>query len=64
MPPGATRVEFTLSPAEAGTRLRLVHRNLPPGQAAMHGTGWGHFLSRLAQAVAGAGPDPWYTAAS
>lgn len=66
MPPGATRVEFTLSPAEAGTRLRLVHRNLPPGQAAMHGTGWGHFLSRLAQAAAGAGPgpDPWYTAAS
>jgi uncharacterized protein YndB with AHSA1/START domain len=61
MPPGATRVEFTLSPTEGGTRLRLVHRNLPPDQAAMHGTGWDHFLSRLAQAVAGAdpGPDPW-----
>ena len=66
LPPGATRVEFTLSPTEAGTRLHLVHRNLPPDQAAMHGTGWGHFLSRLAPAVAGRdpGPDPWNTAAS
>ena len=66
MPPGATRVEFTLSPTEGGTRLRLVHRNLPPDQAAMHGTGWDHFLSRLVPAAAGRdpGPDPWNTAAS
>jgi uncharacterized protein YndB with AHSA1/START domain len=61
MPPGATQVEFTLSPTETGTRLRLVHRNLPPDQAAMHGTGWQHFLGRLSQSAAGAdpGPDPW-----
>jgi uncharacterized protein YndB with AHSA1/START domain len=61
MPPGATQVEFTLSPTETGTRLRLVHRNLPPDQAAMHGTGWQHFLDRLSQSAAGAdpGPDPW-----
>jgi uncharacterized protein YndB with AHSA1/START domain len=66
LPPGATRVEFTLTPTDAGTRLRLVHRNLPPDQAAMHGTGWGHFLARLSQAVGGAdpGPDPWHTAGS
>jgi len=63
MPPGATRVEFTLSPTEAGTRLRLVHRNLPPDQAAMHGTGWDHFLARLSLAAAGTDPgrDPWLT---
>jgi uncharacterized protein YndB with AHSA1/START domain len=61
LPPGATRVEFTLTPTEAGTRLRLVHRNLPPDQAAMHGTGWRHFLDRLGQAATGEdpGPDPW-----
>jgi hypothetical protein len=63
MPPGATRVEFTLSPTKGGTRLRLVHRNLPPDQAAMHGTGWGHFLARLSLAAAGTDPgrDPWLT---
>jgi uncharacterized protein YndB with AHSA1/START domain len=61
LPPGATEVEFTLTPTAAGTRLRLVHRNLPPDQAARHGTGWQHFLGRLSQCAAGAdpGPDPW-----
>jgi uncharacterized protein YndB with AHSA1/START domain len=54
MPPGATRVEFTLSPTEGGTRLRLVHRNLPPDEMEMHSAGWGYFLSRLSQA---AGPS-------
>jgi uncharacterized protein YndB with AHSA1/START domain len=61
LPPGATQVEFTLTPIPAGTHLRLVHRNLPPGQAALHGTGWNHFLARLTIAAAGTdpGPDPW-----
>jgi uncharacterized protein YndB with AHSA1/START domain len=54
MPPGAPRVEFTLSPTEGGTRLRLVHRNLPPDEMEMHSAGWGYFLSRLSQA---AGPS-------
>ena len=60
LPPGTTQVEFTLTPIPAGTRLRLVHRGLPPDQAAMHATGWQHFLSRLARAAAGQdpGPDP------
>jgi uncharacterized protein YndB with AHSA1/START domain len=61
MPPGATEVEFTLTPTPAGTRLRLVHRGLPAGQGEIHGTGWGHFLARLTRAAAGddPGPDPW-----
>ena len=61
LPPGATQVEFTLTPTAAGTRLRLVHRSLPPDQAPIHATGWQHFLGRLARAAAGQdpGPDPW-----
>jgi uncharacterized protein YndB with AHSA1/START domain len=61
MPPGATEVEFTLTPIPDGTRLRLVHRSLPPGQAQVHATGWQHFLTRLASAATGddPGPDPW-----
>ena len=61
LPPGATQVEFTLTPTAAGTRLRLVHRSLPPDQAPIHATGWPHFLGRLARAAAGQdpGPDPW-----
>lgn len=62
MPPGATEVEFTLTPTPAGTRLRLVHRGLPPGQEEIHATGWQHFLARLTRAAAGKdpGPDPWH----
>jgi len=64
MPPGATRVEFTLTPTSSGTHLHLVHRNLPGSQAPLHATGWKHFLDRLAVAAAGAdpGPDPWNSA--
>jgi uncharacterized protein YndB with AHSA1/START domain/DNA-binding transcriptional ArsR family regulator len=66
LPPGATQVEFTLTPTPAGTRLRLVHRSLPPDQAPIHATGWQHFLGRLALAAAGQdpGPDPWHQTAS
>jgi uncharacterized protein YndB with AHSA1/START domain len=61
LPPGASQVEFTLTSTVAGTRLRLVHRSLPPDQASIHGTGWQHFLGRLGVATTGAdpGPDPW-----
>jgi uncharacterized protein YndB with AHSA1/START domain len=61
MPPGATEVEFTLTPTAAGTRLRLVHRGLSAGQQEIHAMGWRHFLPRLASAAAGdtPGPDPW-----
>jgi uncharacterized protein YndB with AHSA1/START domain len=61
MPPGATEVEFTLTPIPAGTRLRLVHRGLSPGQEEIHAAGWQHFLARLIRAAAGDDPgtDPW-----
>jgi uncharacterized protein YndB with AHSA1/START domain len=61
LPPGSTRVEFTLTPTDAGTRLRLVHSDLPGSQEAMHANGWQHFLGRLIVAAAGRdpGPDPW-----
>ena len=63
MPPGTTRVEFTLTAIPTGTRLHLVHRMLRDDQAAMHGVGWAHFLARLTVAVTGADPgrDPWLT---
>ena len=63
LPPGTTEVEFTLTAIPAGTRLRLVHRNLPPGQDEVHAAGWQHFLARLAHAATGdhPGPDPWNT---
>ncbi|HET7016339.1 MAG TPA: SRPBCC domain-containing protein [Streptosporangiaceae bacterium] len=66
MPPGATTVEFTLTPIRSGTRLRLVHRDLSDRQADMHAAGWGHFLPRLGTAVSGAdpGPDPWVAGVS
>jgi uncharacterized protein YndB with AHSA1/START domain len=61
MPPGATRVEFTLTPIPTGTRLRLVHSGLTSGQEEIHAAGWQHFLARLIYAAAGddPGPDPW-----
>src|ERR1700751_5786367 len=58
MPPGVTEVEFTLTPTQAGTRLRLVHRALPPEQDEIHSVGWGHFLARLTRAAAGDDPGP------
>lgn len=61
VPPGSTRVEFTLTATSDGTRLRLVHSDLPESYAPQHAEGWGHFLPRLAIAAAGddPGPDPW-----
>jgi uncharacterized protein YndB with AHSA1/START domain len=61
LPPGATRVEFTLTPVRGGTRLRLVHDGLPGSEAPVHAAGWRHFLDRLLVAAAGKdpGPDPW-----
>jgi uncharacterized protein YndB with AHSA1/START domain len=61
LPPGSTEVEFTLSSTSTGTRLRLVHRNLPDSEAPAHEEGWKHFLDRLLLAAAGRdpGPDNW-----
>jgi uncharacterized protein YndB with AHSA1/START domain len=46
-PPGASRVTFTLTPIPAGTRLDLVHSDLPDDRVAGHVDGWDHFLARL-----------------
>jgi uncharacterized protein YndB with AHSA1/START domain len=46
-PPGSSRVEFTLTEISGGTRLELLHSDLPETRANRHGTGWEHFLARL-----------------
>jgi uncharacterized protein YndB with AHSA1/START domain len=59
-PAGSSRVEFTLTPTAAGTRLQLVHTDLPEPKRAGYAAGWDHFLDRLQTAAAGGdpGPDP------
>ncbi|MGH8931358.1 MAG: SRPBCC family protein [Egibacteraceae bacterium] len=56
LPPGATRVEFTLTATENGTRLELVHRGLTEPWASGHATGWAHYLTRLQLAATGTDP--------
>lgn len=58
--PGSSTVEVLLEPEAGGTRVRLIHRDLPSAEsAAKHGHGWRHYLDRLAIAAPGgdAGPD-------
>jgi uncharacterized protein YndB with AHSA1/START domain len=55
--PGQSTVEVTLAPDGDGTRLRLVHRNLPEPERAPHDGGWEEMLSRLAIAATGGDPD-------
>lgn len=64
LPPGASTVEINLTPIPGGTRVSLVHRNLPPEEAQTHAVGWPHFVKRLATAASGGnpGPDPFATA--
>lgn len=60
-PPGSTTVEVTLTPADGGTHVRLVHSGLPSQQSAdAHDHGWGLYMPRLAIVATGgdAGPDP------
>jgi len=52
LPPGSSRVEVTLTPDGDGTRVRLVHRDLPVDQREAHAGGWTYFLERLAAAAA------------
>ena len=53
LPPGSSRVEVTLEPTAAGTRLRLVHDRLPGDVRVIHDDGWVQFLGRLLAAVEG-----------
>jgi predicted dithiol-disulfide oxidoreductase (DUF899 family)/uncharacterized protein YndB with AHSA1/START domain len=54
--PGESIVEVTLEPDGEGTRLRLVHRDLPESERASHEDGWQELLDRLA--IAASGGDP------
>jgi uncharacterized protein YndB with AHSA1/START domain len=57
--PGSTTVEVLLAADGDGTRLRLIHRDLPsPESAEKHGHGWRHCLDRLAKAATGEDPGP------
>jgi uncharacterized protein YndB with AHSA1/START domain len=52
VPPESTTVEIELfSEADEVTRLRLVHRGLPPEAVEMHEQGWAYFLGRLRVAL-------------
>ena len=55
--PGGSTVEVTLAPDGNGTRLRLVHRDLPESERAPHDGGWEEMLRRLAIAATGGDPD-------
>jgi uncharacterized protein YndB with AHSA1/START domain len=58
-PPGSSTVEITLTPEGDGTRLHLVHSDLPsPESAEAHGHGWDLYMPRLAIAAAGGDPGP------
>ena len=57
-PVGSSCVEFTLTPTTGGTRLQLVHTDLPEPKRAGYATGWAHFLDRLRKAAAGGDPGP------
>jgi uncharacterized protein YndB with AHSA1/START domain len=61
LPPGASQVEFKLTPTPTGTRLDLLHTGIPGSRAETHGAGWGNYLTRLRQVAVGAdpGPDTW-----
>lgn len=61
VPPGSTRVEFTLRQDGDGTLLTLRHSGLPIGHDPFHALGWARYLDRLAEACAGRdpGPDEW-----
>jgi uncharacterized protein YndB with AHSA1/START domain len=61
LPPGTSRVAFLLAPTATGTRVELVHSDLPEARVAGHVEGWAHFLPRLATVAGGAvlGSDDW-----
>lgn len=60
-PPGSSTVSFELTPVSAGTRVEVVHTDLPRGEVSGHADGWSHFLPRLAGAATGEHlpPDTW-----
>ena len=62
--PGSSRVEVQLEGEGEGTRLRLIHSDLPSEESAeKHRHGWEHYAERLTVAASGGNPgaDPWAT---
>lgn len=61
VPAGSTVVEINLEPEGKGTRLRLIHRELPPETRDTHELGWTHYLGRLKTISEGREPgsDPF-----
>jgi uncharacterized protein (TIGR03086 family) len=64
LPPGASDVTITFTPAGGGTRVTLVHDGLDAEQGASHAQGWSHYLGRLVElaGMGDAGPDEWAAA--
>lgn len=58
--PGSSTVEVELEDdGDGGTRVRLVHRDLPSAEATQgHRKGWEHYLARLRLSAAGEDPGP------
>lgn len=61
LPPGTSRVSVTLSDEEGGTRVHLVHDQLPGDLRALHADGWTSFLARLVDVASGREPVPYAT---
>ena len=61
LPPGASTVAFTLTATASGTRVDLLHSDLPDVMVDGHDDGWQHFLPRLQTAASGGAfeEDPW-----
>jgi uncharacterized protein YndB with AHSA1/START domain len=59
LPPGSSLVEVDLSEVAGGTRLRLVHHQLPGELRGLHDEGWTRFLARLGAVAAGVDPEPY-----
>jgi len=58
-PVGSSTVEVLLEADGDGTRVRLIHSDLPSVESAeKHGHGWRHYLDRLAAAATGEDPGP------
>jgi uncharacterized protein YndB with AHSA1/START domain len=61
LPPGASTVSFELTATNLGTRVELLHTDLPDSEVPGHADGWRHFLPRLVDAARGVTlpPDTW-----
>jgi uncharacterized protein YndB with AHSA1/START domain len=51
LPTGTSTVEVSLTPQGGGTRVEIVHRDLPRSEASEHAPGWRHFLEQLAKTI-------------